>query len=346
MFNGLVLHRIYRFVFSPGSQAVGTTGRSASETRRGLVASLYEIYLRTLFMLYVSFAIIRLIKRNNIDAVVERETSFGAGGLASLVTRKPMVLEIVGPRYSRISVWWSKKILYYTDSMLRAWVDRNKCLEVSSGVNTSFFHEDPESRKVLRQKFGFNVQHCVIGYVGTFQDWHGIDTLLYSINDLKTRNKDVRALLVGPYFEKYQQLAKGLGLLDICTFSGPMEYEKVADYINACDIMVALYEPERSELRRRYGIGAPLKILEYMACGKPVISTGVKPIDKLIQNGDSGYLVKPGDKKGLVFAISTLMNDRSKLSLLGENGRKTVETHYSWENIARIIENEFTGGKG
>lgn len=336
--DGFTVHRIFRFIVRPGSSRV-SVGRSASETKHGFAGFFYYLYLRTIFSLYASIIASRVMRKNRLEAILERETSFGAGGFASLFTRKPMILEIVGPRYSRISVWRSKKILYYTESMLRKWVDRNKCIEVSGGVNLSLFREDKELRERFRKKFGFGPEDKVIGYVGTFQDWHGIDTLLHSMKELRAAYPNFRALLVGPYYERYKALAKNLGLDDVCTFTGPIGYELVVGYINACDVMVALYEPARNELRKRYGIGAPLKVLEYMACGKPVISTNVKPIDKVLSNRDSGYLVEPGNRKALMSAISQLLEDSSSANSFSTDGRKITEMYYSWKSLASTIDN-------
>ncbi|MGI0080691.1 MAG: glycosyltransferase family 4 protein [Nitrososphaerales archaeon] len=336
--DGFTVHRIFRFIVRPGASK-GSIGRSASETKHGFVAFFYYLYLRTIFSFYTSFIASSVMRKNKLEAILERETSFGAGGLASLFARKPMILEIVGPRYSRISVWRSKKILYYSESMLRKWVDRNKCIEVSGGVNLSLFREDKELREKFRKKLGFGPEDKVIGYVGTFQDWHGIDTLLYSMEELRTAHPNLRALLVGPYYEGYKALAKNLGLDNLSTFTGPIGYELVVGYINACDIMVALYEPDRNELRKRYGIGSPLKVLEYMACGKPVISTNVKPIDKVLYNKDSGYLVEPGNRKALIGAISNLLEDSSLANSLAANGRRITERYYSWRSLANTIDN-------
>ncbi len=335
--DGFTVHRIFRFIIRPGTSG-GSTGRSASETKHGFAGFFYYLYLRTVFSLYASLIASRVMNKNRLEALLERETSFGAGGLASLFTRKPMVLEIVGPRYSRISVWRSKKILYYTESMLRKWVDRNKCIEVSGGVDLSLFREDKVLREQLRKKFGFGPENKVIGYVGTFQDWHGIDTLLHSMRELRVIYPNLRALLVGPFYEQYKALAKNLGLDDICTFTGPVGYELVVGYINACDVMVALYEPDKNELRKRYGIGSPLKVLEYMACGKPVISTNVKPIDKILYNGDSGYLVEPGNLRDLIAAISKLLEDSLLAYSFAAKGRKIIEMHYSWKSLANTID--------
>jgi glycosyltransferase involved in cell wall biosynthesis len=335
--NGLFIHRVYRSIIFPQHSNSESIGKSSSEARRGLKSWLYLLYLRTVFSFYVSLVATRIIRRYKLEVIMERETSFGAGGLASIFSGKPMILEIVGPRYSRISVWRSQKILYYTESMLRKWVDKKKCIQVSGGVNLSLFRQDIDLRENLRKELGFGSEKCVLGYVGTFQDWHGIDTLLYSIKDLKDKYPKLRALLVGPYYEKYQNMSENLGIEEICTFVGPIEHEKIAGYINACDIMIALYEPNRNALRREFGIGSPLKILEYMACGKLVISTDVPPVDSVIRNGVSGYLVKPANRRELELAISDLMEDSSKIPVLAANGMKTAQENFSWSSLAKLV---------
>ncbi|MGI0070179.1 MAG: glycosyltransferase, partial [Nitrosopumilaceae archaeon] len=81
----------------------------------------------------------------------------------------------------------------------------------------------------------------------------------------------------------------------------------------------------------------PLKILEYMACGKPVISTDIKPIDEVVHNGESGYLVEPGNQNALIAAISSLLKDSSKANSFATHGRKIVETH-SWKKLANTVD--------
>lgn len=334
--DGINLHRIYRFVLFPGGKGE-LAGRSSSETHRGFTARVYQLYLRSLFSLYASLATAYVIRKNKLNFIIERETSFGAGGLASVFARIPMILEIVGPRYSRLSVWRSKRILYYTGSMLRKWVDRSKCIQVSGGVNLLLFHEDKSLREVCRERLGFSEQDRVIGYVGTFQDWHGIDTLIHSFVELRDSYPNIRALMVGPYYEKYTALAKSLGVDDICVFTGPVNYEKVPEYINAADVMVALYEPEKNEIRKKYGIGSPLKILEYMACGKPVIGTDVEPVNSVILKGYSGYLVKPSDKEELSALISSILCNQKESETIGAHGKQIVESRYSWKQLGDRI---------
>jgi alpha-maltose-1-phosphate synthase len=177
----------------------------------------------------------------------------------------------------------------------------------------------------------------VVGYVGTFQDWHGVDTLLRAIKRVQERGIPVKLILVGPNFEEYIKLGENLGVFDSCRFVGPVGYEEVPAYINACDIMVAPYNPEADPLRKAYGIGSPLKLFEYMACEKPIISTKVDPIQQIPSVGEATLLVDPGEPEKLAKSIVELSEDEGARDRMGLAGRRLVESGFSWEPLAERI---------
>lgn len=332
--DGVVVHRVSRFVVKPGGRRSPSRKQGSAST--GLVASLYHLYLRTLFMAYVSLIARREIKRYGLEAIVERETAFGAGGLASLLTGKPLVLEIVGPRYSRLSARVSSSILYYNDSMLHDWVDRKKCVKVAAGVNLGLFRPDSEARRLTRLMLRLG-EEPVVGYVGSFQGWHGVDAVLNAVSSLKGNGSKLVLLLVGPFFERYVGIAKELGINDSCVFIGSVDYKEVPAYINACDILVAPYDPSKDPLRTKFGIGFPIKVLEYMACEKPVISTNVPPVDSILGNSNALVLVEPGDASSLAEAISDLIHNPEEARRIAENGFRVVKERYSWTSISRVL---------
>ena len=330
--NGITVHRVYRWIVKPETRFSFTTSSEDIQQSR-LISRLYYLYLLTIFRVYVSFICSRIISREKLNLIVERETSFGAGALASLFTGIPLILEIVGPRYSRLSAWRSTRIFYYTESMLRGWVDRGKCVSVPAGVNLTLFRKDEQLGKICRERLGMNSSVFVIGYVGTFQDWHGIQDLVTALVALK-KIHSVKALLVGPGYERYEEISKSKGLENVCLFTGPVDYREVPGYINACDLMVALYNPNANALRKKYGIGSPIKVLEYMACGKPVISTRVKPIDQVVHENKDGILVEPGNPSEVEKCIRDLLSNPAKQLELGENGKQLVASKYSWNSVA------------
>jgi glycosyltransferase involved in cell wall biosynthesis len=335
--DGVTVHRVNRFVLRPGGRRESSGPRDV--VSGSVVASLYYLYLRTIFMVYASLVARRVITRYGLDAIVERETSFGAGGFASLLTGKPLVLEMIGPRYSRLSARLSSSVLYYTESMLHEWVDRKKCVKVTAGVNLGLFRPDYDARKSLRSRLHFGGD-TVIGYVGSFQEWHGVGAALQAAALLKKRGISVSLLLVGPSFEPYLSIAKALGVSEQCTFVGPVGYKEVSGYINACDILVAPYDPSKDPLRRQFGMGSPLKVLEYMACEKPVVSTSVPPIDSMLGGSEAIALVEPGDPASLADALEGLILDPAKTAQMAKNGSRLVAEKYSWTSFARILSSQ------
>ena len=231
----------------------------------------------------------------------------------------------------------SEKILYYTESMLREWVDRRKCVPVPAGVNLGLFNENETRAREIRRGLGISQEDIVFGYVGTFQDWHGVDTLLLATPALFEKHGNIHVLLVGPGYQKYSVMAEKLGISNLCRFTGGVNYEDVPSYISACDIMTALYNPEVDPLRKKYGIGWPLKILEYMACRRPVVSTRVAPIDRIITCEELGVLIQPGDKEGLFLALHSLVGDEKRTDEMKDRGRRLVEENYSWQSVAKLV---------
>ena len=330
--GGFTVHRVNRLILRPGRAKGGLDSATAGTS---LVSVLYGLYLRTVFAFYVALVARRIITTEHLGGVVERETSFGSGAFASILTGTPLALEIVGPRYSRLSASRSSVILYYTDAMLRPWVDRRKCVRVSAGVDSDLFRPDPATRSRVRTAYSFG-DSLVIGYVGTFQEWHGIDTLLSAARKLVDGGIDVRLLLVGPAGDSWKEAAHRLGVSSRCIFTGPVGYSDVPGLISACDIMVAPYDPSKSRLRKEFGIGFPLKVLEYMACEKPVIASRVEPITSLLEGG-AGTLFEPGDAAGLAGQVAALAKDPDMASMMASKGRSLVEREYSWRTVAERI---------
>ncbi|MEM3638079.1 MAG: glycosyltransferase family 4 protein [Conexivisphaerales archaeon] len=332
--GSITLHRINRRIFLPETFNLN----AAKEKRpRNLLRTFYYAYLRTIYTLYVSIICSRIVKQNDLHVIIERETAFGSGAISSLITGRPLILEVVGPRYSSLSARRSKALFYYTDTMLKKGLERGKCYKVSAGVNLQLFRPDDVARETVRSKLQIPPDVTVLGYVGTFQHWHGVDILLYALLKLLQSNCNVMVLLVGPKNEIYLQLAEHLGVSSRCIFVGGVEYEQVSSYINACDIMVAPYNPAADTLRARFGIGSPIKIFEYMACSKPVITSRIDPITRILTDGQDSLLVTPGDVQELCKAIEALVQDKERACRLGMNGLALVKSNYSWARVADAI---------
>jgi alpha-maltose-1-phosphate synthase len=312
---------------------------STSHVDRGSQTSLQKLYywyLNSYRAFQLGAEMASVMSGRGIDVVIERETAFGAGAVMSSLLGVPMVLEMVGPRVSSMSLRRATKVLAYSALMTRGRVAKDKLVIVPAGVNTDLFAPDLVKRSRLREILGLNGSF-VVGYVGTFQRWHGVNELLRACSMLGEA-KSVKVLLVGPYFDDAQGFAKEIGMAGKTIFTGPVAYESVPEYVNACDVLCAPYNPGSSRLRQKGGIGAPLKVLEYMACEKPVVTTNVAPIPESVENGRTGLLVPPGDATSLSAAIGKLMGDQALSESMGREGRMAVLERYSWGSLASSLE--------
>ncbi|MEM2087167.1 MAG: glycosyltransferase family 4 protein [Thermoproteota archaeon] len=334
--DGIRVYRIYRGIFFPFP--VSEYLQVGRQRKTGVVDLVYRAYLFTVYALYAGIVAANLVKKNNLDIIVERETSFGAGAVASILTGRPMVLELVGPRCSILSVRRASRVLTYTESMLPRGVPRSRVIMVTAAVDTDLFKPDEEQRRIVREKHGLG-NSIVVGYVGTFQPWHGVEELVIASRDILEKHPEVRFLMVGPYYEQTERLVRRLGVSNAYVFIGPVAYRDVPKYINAADILVAPYNPEKSELRKRYGIGSPLKVMEYMSCAKPLVTTLLKPITDVVQDEVNGLLVHPGDVEALKNALIRLIEDKYVARGMGERARRRVLGKYSWLALAKQFEN-------
>jgi glycosyltransferase involved in cell wall biosynthesis len=271
-----------------------------------------------------------------IEVVIERETAFGAGAVLSSILGVPMVLEMIGPRVSAMSLRRASKVLAYSSIMAGGRVPADKLEIVPAGVDTNMFVPNPEAGARVREEHGLG-SDLVVGYVGTFQRWHGVNELLTACARLGLSVKP-RVLLVGPYYLEAMKFAEELGIRGSATFTGPVPYELVPDYVNACDVLCAPYVPQLSQMRKDHGIGAPLKVLEYMACGKAVVSTSVAPITEVVESGRTGLLVPPGDVDSLATAIGRLFDNPRLREVMGKEARNVVIGRYSWSSLAENLE--------
>jgi glycosyltransferase involved in cell wall biosynthesis len=129
--------------------------------------------------------------------------------------------------------------------------------------------------------------------------WKGIDGLIEALASLP----DVGLIVVGegPEHDNLVGLTQRLGMVDRVFFAGQVDHAQVGAYLRACDLFV---------LNSRYE-GLPHVVLEAMAAGLPIVATDVGGIGEVVQRGENGQLVQPGDTLGLRSAIVEVLADES-----------------------------------
>jgi glycosyltransferase involved in cell wall biosynthesis len=129
----------------------------------------------------------------------------------------------------------------------------------------------------------------------------------------------------GAYRRELEDEARRLGVLERVVFAG--RRDDVPSLLAGCDVFAL---PSLVE-------GLPLVVLEAMAQARPVVATPVGGTPEAVVDGETGVLVPPADPLALAEAIGSLVRDRARATLLGENGRRRVEERFSADAMNKRV---------
>ena len=218
----------------------------------------------------------------------------------------------------------------FKDHLVEHWhVPVEKISVVENGVETDLFRPDPkaeEIRKELHLEGRF-----LICYVGTMGMAHGLETLIAAAEEMQTVLPNATFLLIGEGAEKERivELAAARGLTNI-RFLSQQPRERIPAYVSAADLCLVMLK--KTELFKTV---VPTKLLEYMACARPVIVAVDGQSRLLVEEAHAGTFVPPEDSQALVRAICELERDRAKRDEMGASGREYIVAKLSREKTAR-----------
>jgi len=221
--------------------------------------------------------------------------------------------------------------------MIRLGAPRNHVTIIPNGVEDENFVTAPTAGFISRFKLeGMRI----VLFLGRINRTKGLEYLLEAFARTVSEVPDCHLVLAGPatgpeeegYLQFLISTADRLGVSSRVTLTGRLTDEDKLAALQACDIFVlpSLYEP--------FGI----VLLEAAAHSKPIVSAASDGPSSILQSGDNGMLVRPGDAKQLGDAMVLLLEDSNLMRKLGRNGRITAEG-YRWERIVDRIEDVYRG---
>lgn len=186
----------------------------------------------------------------------------------------------------------------------------------------------------LQEQWGLSGK-TVIGFIGSFYAYEGLDLLLDSFPMILETAPDTRLLLVGggPQENNLKRQAHALGIADKVIFTGRVPHKEVNRYYDLIDVLAY---PRHS--MRLTELVTPLKPLEAMAQGKLFVASDVGGHQELITDRYNGILFKAGNPGALATSIRELISSRGHWPQLHANGRRFVEDVRNWRNsVANYI---------
>jgi glycosyltransferase involved in cell wall biosynthesis len=284
-----------------------------------------------------------------------------AGALLSRRWNVPLILE-----YNGSEVWMAD---HWDPNPLRAWI--KLCEEVSlrsaarivvvsevlresllaRGIEADRIRVNPNAvdpdyfypgrgRESGRRELGADPEDVLVGFVGSFSFWHGIEILERAIASLLSDRQPCRLRFVlmgdGLLHGEMRSALKAYERDRQVIFTGPLPRNKVAEYLDACDILVSPHVPMPDGSKF---FGSPTKLFEYMAMGKGIVASRLDQLAEVLEHNRTAWLVTPGNPEDLAAGILHLAQDRTKREALGAAARQAAVERHSWSrNVACALE--------
>ena len=196
------------------------------------------------------------------------------------------------------------------------------------GVNLQEFKPMEKSME-LKKKICIENEDRVIIFVGTVYKFAGLEML---INNFQMFKNKVKFIIVGggPDLDRINSLIKTKGLENKIITTGFVDQRDVARYIAFADICINPFDINYVTDRI-----LPTKILEYLACKKPVLSTPLKGTKELLLDGKYG--VTYSKQNNFVFNLDHMLNNKEELNNLGEKGYSYVTKNHDWSHLTEKL---------
>jgi glycosyltransferase involved in cell wall biosynthesis len=184
----------------------------------------------------------------------------------------------------------------------------------------------PDAAQSVRNR----LRGMVIGYVGSIRKLEGVDETVRGVAAMLRQNIDVSLLIVGDGsgLDQLKRLAVDEGLGDRAVFTGRIPHEQVRHYYAMLDVFVVSRPPLRVT-----NLVTPLKPLEAMAMGKPLLVSDLPALREIVRHDETGLTYRPGDLVDFVHQCRRYADDRDLRRRVTETAREWVQEHRNWTTV-------------
>jgi glycosyltransferase involved in cell wall biosynthesis len=196
-----------------------------------------------------------------------------------------------------------------------------------NGADPDRFSPDIDGRAV-RNRYGLG-DSTVVGFVGSFHPWHGIDVLQAVIEALAPEGVRFMTVGEGGASAEFKSWLDDHNLRDSVTFVGAIPHHEVPSHLAALDIG---FVPDSNFY------GSSLKLFEYMAAGKASVTPAYRPFSEVVEHGKDGLLFEPRNIDDAVDCLRRLAFDGRQRGEIARAGRAKILNGYTWHhNAERVI---------
>lgn len=301
-------------------------------TRLGYKASYGEGFKNIRAYLAFQFNMRKYLKRHDYDIVhaCDFDTAFFSQGVVRRKNEK-FVFDIFDFLYGEPKNFFEKcikkaqlKIIDKANATIICTEERKMQIRGSNPKNVTVIHNTPSALQLGNATFEIpNNGRTKIVYVGILQDYR----LLKEIAEAVSENLDIELHIGG--FGKYESFFKDMSeRFDNIVYYGRLSYHDTLALENACDIMLAIYDPTIENHR----FAAPNKFYESLMLGKPIIMVKNTGMSQVVEKNNIGRLIDYS-KEGFVEGIDSLIKVKDDWSQISEKSKKLYHEEYCWDKM-------------
>jgi len=284
-----------------------------------------------------------IIEMNGIPSLeteIRRTRKVRAPSLTPLICGLIHIAETIAIRCADLVLPVTKKM---RTTIIRDYgANPRRVIVVPNSVDTTVFRPLEDKREEVRRTLGIG-RETVVLYLGTFSaSWRRSEQLFQVAANIQHKRTDIVFLVVGsgPVLADIRSMIERYRTFDRMLFVGAVDHHLVPFYINAADVYVYDVTEVDNRLVRKQGL-CPTKILEAMACGKPVIAAKESELEMMLSRSNGGF--SASSLAEMEILIERFADSAQFAKSIGVNGRQYVElshdlTRLAWSTIELISE--------
>jgi glycosyltransferase involved in cell wall biosynthesis len=173
-------------------------------------------------------------------------------------------------------------------------------------------------------------------FVGRLVERKGVAVLLRAVARLRSEGREIRVRILGdgPELAALEALSEDLGMSGTIEFGGFVSPEALQSAYGSADLFVLPAVVDRKGDVEGLGV----VLIEALLAGTPVIGSRAGGIPDVVRDGETGWLVPPGDAEALAGAIAAAMDDPAEARRRAAAGRIDVSRRFSWEGVVGRLE--------
>jgi len=292
--------------------------KAVKETEAKLIYERYSLFL---------FASVWWAKKNSIPIVLEINDS-------SLVHRvRKLHFVSIAKKFERWIFKNATGLVFISSEFQR--IAKEEFGEIAPSIvspnaaDLDAFILDEAKAVALRKKLNID-DKVVIGYVGAFVHWHGIDWFVDMIADKLKDNPDIVLLLIGDGVS-YQAIKDRIAqsqVEDQVILTGRVDHNEVSTYLSAMDFGIL---PDSNNY------GSPMKLFEFMAMAKGMIAPDFTPISEVVKDNETSWLFPANNRQACIEKTLALASNKAEQKKVGENARHYIVTERQWKHNAQQL---------